>query len=545
MKRKTFKGLLGKNIIIGIVAAILVIVLTGVIALKFVLITTEKNFVSNQDRFVKYYQLRYLIAQKNNPEASDEELLRDTYDYIECETAFGWKYVSVDNVLFSSSAVYNQDTGELIADSHEIAYIDLIDNETNYTQFLFCHESKLEELKNFMDGDRFLVLMDAVVRDYYVIDGRKYFGRVDFYNDWGDGELAATIDFTPDLSGEYEHVIVDNEKYKTTEPSYWGYEKTDKEIVELEKYVENGYWFHSMNDDYQYEVNDFVITVMGTKTFRLPDGTSLRLFNRANIDLYGNYGKQMIGFCIAVTAAAILIAVFTAYIKFVKLRAAYRMEDYRKTLTDSMAHDLKSPLMAISGYAENLRENINTDKREHYADSIISNVQYMNDIISNILQLSRFEDKKTDINKEKLELGRLVEKCMEKYEELISDKNLKVVIKNDVSVKGDERLLSQAFDNILGNAVKYSDCDGVIEIVSEDNIMSGVKRITISNVCTQEPDTEVSKLWKPFIRGDNSRGNNMGTGIGLTISKSILEMHGFKQKLSYKDERFIVEIQLN
>ena len=55
----------------------------------------------------------------------------------------------------------------------------------------------------------------------------------------------------------------------------------------------------------------------------------------------------------------------------VKDRKAYEMNEYRRNLTASLAHDLKSPLMAISGYAENLRDNIHTEKRAAYADSII------------------------------------------------------------------------------------------------------------------------------------------------------------------------------
>ena len=93
--------------------------------------------------------------------------------------------------------------------------------------------------------------------------------------------------------------------------------------------------------------------------------------------------------------------------------------------------------------------------------------------------------------------------------------------------------------------MKYSEPDSTVEIVLEDNIMTGVKRVVISNLCNTQPEVEATDLWKPFVKGDNSRSNKKGTGIGLTISKNIFEMHGFKQKLSYNDGKFIVEIQLN
>lgn len=545
MKRKTFKSLLFRNLAVSIVAAILFIVVTACIALKVVLIIFEKNFVIEQNRLIKYYQQRYLIQQQNNPEDSEEELLNSTYDFIQCELATGFDYVPLDVLLFSSGALYNQETGEKIADSHKIGYIEIIDNETHAGQILFCHESKLDELKEVMHGKNHYPLIEPVVRDYYERGGRRYLGQVDFYADYGDGELLESIDFRPEEPGAYELIEVDNYKYTAYGPSCCGYDMWSEEYVQLERYANEGHWFHDTSDGFEYEINGFVISGMGTKTFILPDGTSLRVFDRANVDLYMYYGKWIIAYCITVPVVAMLIALCCTYLRYIKLRAMYTMEDYRRTLTDSMAHDLKSPLMAISGYAENLKENVNTEKKEHYAESIINNVQYMNDIISNILQLSRLESGTIKLNKENLELKNLIEQNLEKYEEVLSENNLKIKMENSVIVKGDVKLLSQALDNLISNAVKYSEPDSVIEIIAEDNIMSGAKKITFSNSCNEQPDVSVQDLWKPFVKADNSRSNQTGTGIGLTIAKNIFEMHGFKQKLFYEEGRFIVEIQLN
>ena len=545
MKRKTFIGLLFRNLAISIVATILVLVLSGTVALKIALLTFEKNFVNEQNHLIEYYQSRYLSLKKQNPTASNDEILNEAYNFIRCELVARFKYVPLDVVLFSSSALYDQDTGELIYDSREMGYIYIVNNETGDEDVLFCHETKLDKLKEVIGNNRHLALDDAVVWDYYIKDGKKYFGRVEFYEDSWQYGAKEFVDFAPELPGVYEYIQVNIPEYRISGPQYWGYETTDDEIVELQKYVEDGYWFYNTKDNFKYELNGLTITGMGTQTFRMPDGTSLRIFDRANVDLYECYKKWIISICIIVPVVAIVIGILAAYIKYTKLRAMYTMDDYRRTLTDSMAHDLKSPLMAISGYAENLRENVNTEKKDHYAESIINNVQYMNDIISNILQLSKLDSGTIKLNNEKLELGKLIKNNLEKYEEIISENNLEVRIENSAKVRGDANLLSQAFDNLLSNAMKYSEPDSTVEIVLEDNIMTGVKRVVISNLCNTQPEVEATDLWKPFVKGDNSRSNKKGTGIGLTISKNIFEMHGFKQKLSYNDGKFIVEIQLN
>ena len=130
----------------------------------------------------------------------------------------------------------------------------------------------------------------------------------------------------------------------------------------------------------------------------------------------------------------------------------------------------------------------------------------------------------------------LIKNCREKYEALIEEKNLKIECGNLPNVIGDENLLMQAFDNLLSNAVKYSEPYTTIEIKSEAD------RVIVSNSCNLSENLRTDDLWKPFVKGDNARGNESGTGIGLTIAKNIFEMHGFKQKILYVDGKFIVEI---
>lgn len=97
-------------------------------------------------------------------------------------------------------------------------------------------------------------------------------------------------------------------------------------------------------------------------------------------------------------AMLVFLAVFLAVggFRYMKAKSAYDMKCYRIETTNAMAHDLKTPLTAISGYAENLLSQVQVDKREYYAKAILSNIEYMDQMIHDILELSKSEDGRQD-----------------------------------------------------------------------------------------------------------------------------------------------------
>lgn len=240
-------------------------------------------------------------------------------------------------------------------------------------------------------------------------------------------------------------------------------------------------------------------------------------------------------YCIAVLLV-IVLALLMARNRWLRVKTEYEIEDYRKSLTDAMAHDLKSPLMALSGFAENLKDNVHTEKRGYYADVISENVNYMNSIIERILELSKTEGD-IKLKRERVEVQTLLNEAVSKYEEQIDKKKLTVDIEGDITINADRQLLLQAIDNLIFNAVKFSNDESIIYMACDKNCM------TISNTCTageDEPD-ELDFL-KPFVKGDKSRSNKSGSGIGLTIAKNIFELHGYKISLKREENEFIVRV---
>ena len=269
----------------------------------------------------------------------------------------------------------------------------------------------------------------------------------------------------------------------------------------------------------------------------LPNGELALILQASAINVWKNYGTEMVVVGSFIMILGTLLALLTAKLSYAKLKAGYDLEDYRKNLTNTMAHDLKSPLMSISGYAENLRDNLNTEKQTYYSQAILNNVQYMNGIIESVLYLSKMEDGKISLKKESLQVRAVVEKLVKEREEKLQERELKVEMDGDTVLQADATLLEQLLCNLLDNAVKYASKNTTICVMMKD------KEISIQNVCEEDLQGIADTLCQPFLVGDTSRGNQKGSGLGLAIARNICELHGFGFELICKEKSFEAKIK--
>ncbi|MCM1467698.1 MAG: HAMP domain-containing histidine kinase [Alistipes sp.] len=213
------------------------------------------------------------------------------------------------------------------------------------------------------------------------------------------------------------------------------------------------------------------------------------------------------------------------------------MDDYRRKLINSLAHDLKSPLMSMSGCAENLKENVHTQKREHYVDMIAQNVTYMNHIIDETLELSRLDACVTNGVKAEVDLCRLARELMEKYEPLAEQKKLHISFEGGYTVHADKNEMRSIIDNLVSNAVKYTKESGTV-------LVSGTeKEFMIGNDTEEKLPQDIEKLWEAFVKGDESRTNRTGSGLGLAIVRACLERNRLHGSICFEEGRFVVKIR--
>ncbi len=203
-------------------------------------------------------------------------------------------------------------------------------------------------------------------------------------------------------------------------------------------------------------------------------------------------------------------------------------EEKRRAVTKALAHDIKTPLFIISGYAQNLKENVNTDKREHYCNKIIERTDEVNSLVHKMLDFSKLGTTEQTLVLETVNVNELVSLAIEDYYNLPSTKNILLDFKGDCKINADKELLRRAVSYLLDNAVKYSLNNTDINIVLSENSLS------ISNTCENISENDISHLTEPYYRVEKNR-ESKGNGLGLSIMKSIVELHSFNLSIELKD----------
>lgn len=233
-----------------------------------------------------------------------------------------------------------------------------------------------------------------------------------------------------------------------------------------------------------------------------------------------------------------VVAWFTSRLSYVRLKAQYDIEDYRKTLVNTLAHDLKSPLMGISGFAENLRNNLHSGKHEYYADSILENVAYMDQLIASVLTLSKSEAGGLKLEKKDTDLRALIQDILQKYQPQLERLPLKTILSGELTLSVDPVLFARVADNLVSNALKYATPDTNLTITLATD------SICFANTCAEDLSSVVGHLCEPFVTADESRSAKKGNGLGLALVKNICEYHGFAFEVKYEEHQFRAIIRL-
>lgn len=178
-------------------------------------------------------------------------------------------------------------------------------------------------------------------------------------------------------------------------------------------------------------------------------------------------------------------------------------------------------MYSCSNRPQNLIENVNTGKREHYVEGILKNINRMDVIIREMLELSKLKSKQFKPIYQDVALGKVCSDIISRYSEVSREKLLTVSLEGDEVVKADISLIDRVIDNLFVNALDNTPSGGRIKISIFDN------KLEIYNSGSHIPDEKLIEIWQPYKKVDESRNNTRGTGLGLSIVSIILELHGF------------------
>lgn len=200
-------------------------------------------------------------------------------------------------------------------------------------------------------------------------------------------------------------------------------------------------------------------------------------------------------------------------------------EEKRKQLISSITHELKTPLAIIHSYCECLQEDIPAETREQYLQTVLEETEKMDAMVLQMLELSRLEAGRIRLASEPVSLLELTRRVCGKMEQLFEQRTLTVdyVCAEEFSVTADEARMEQVITNLLSNAQKYTTEGGQIRIYIYQSL--GKAHFHIENSARHLPEEALEKVWDSFYRVDKSR-NTPGTGLGLSLVRSIISLHG-------------------
>ena len=190
----------------------------------------------------------------------------------------------------------------------------------------------------------------------------------------------------------------------------------------------------------------------------------------------------------------------------------------KEDVTGTIAHELRHPLTFLVGYSELLasQENLPEEARER-AREIYEEAQRMAKLIDNILDLSRIESGEIKLNKRKVDLSKMLEDITSRYADFSKKHDFELNIKGKIEVEIDPERITQVLDNLLRNAVDYSE-GGVIEVGAREN---EEVIVWVKDEGPGVPPDKREKIFEKFYKGEGK-----GLGLGLFISRKIVEAHG-------------------
>ena len=212
-------------------------------------------------------------------------------------------------------------------------------------------------------------------------------------------------------------------------------------------------------------------------------------------------------------------------VTFYDLTKIRNVEQIKKDFVDNVSHELRTPLAAIKGFAETMEEALEGENLK-YLNIIKRNTERLINIVQDLLSLSELEEKEILLQKEEVDIKVLVENVLAIFKDTAEKKGveLKLLAEQDLpKVKGDPFKLEQMFNNLIDNAVKYTETGTIsIRLKKEGKeLLAEVKDTGIGI-----PESQQSRIFERFYVVDKSRSKTVGgTGLGLSIVKHIAQLH--------------------
>ena len=195
-----------------------------------------------------------------------------------------------------------------------------------------------------------------------------------------------------------------------------------------------------------------------------------------------------------------------------------------------MSHELRTPLNAIIGFSQVLRQRMFGDlneKQEEYLDDILASAHHLLALINDVLDLSKVEAGQVELEMTSFSLLDALERGVVMVRERAFDNDVQVALRLDPDVhevEGDERRIRQVVFNLLSNAVKFAPEGGAVDVSAAR--LNGEVRVSVSDTGPGVAPEDCDRIFEEFQQTDAGVELREGTGLGLALSKRLVELHG-------------------
>ena len=202
----------------------------------------------------------------------------------------------------------------------------------------------------------------------------------------------------------------------------------------------------------------------------------------------------------------------------------------RNTFMSNVSHDLRSPMTSISGFIDGILDGvIPPDKHAYYLQIVSSEIKRLSRLVASLLDLSRIQAGERKFTMAPFDICEMAREILISFEQKINHKKLEVEFNCDddrMSVVADRDAIYQILYNLCDNAVKFATEGGVLSI-SVQKLKGRKVHVSVYNEGQGIADADIPYVFERFYKSDKSRGiNKTGVGLGLFISKTIIEAHG-------------------
>lgn len=302
----------------------------------------------------------------------------------------------------------------------------------------------------------------------------------------------------------------------------------------------------SLREGYGAAILTSLLSVICFNFFFIPPELTLHVADAQYLITFA--GLFIVGFIIADLNARTRRQAEAAYRREQETTLLQEKEKLQATLLNSISHDLRTPLVSITGALGSLKEDkglLNAAARQDMLEAAYEDAERLNRFVGNLLEMSRLQAGSLHLKREYYDVQEIITVARSQLREVLKNREIKVEIAPNLPlISVDLILFAQVIVNLLDNANKYSPADKPIEIRAYQNKSDVV--IEVADRGIGIPEEELRHIFERFYRASSANGRT-GSGLGLSICEGIVELHEGQIHAENRREggaRFLIQVPL-